>query len=96
MKKIVKSNIDTIKVNPDGYSPTTYRKLFKEILTTLFEEGEMFSGKRAAWNSDWQDRIVHPLIDFGYVKGTKDPETEEYEYDYADAVQALHELVDFL
>lgn len=48
----------------------TIREYFKELLTTLWEEGEGFSGKRPFGNGGWQRDLVKPLVAAGAVPGT--------------------------
>lgn len=51
---------------------TTVRGYLKELLCTLFKEGECFSGKRPFGNSGWQYDLYRPIIKAGFAKGRID------------------------
>ena len=53
----------------------TWREWFKDLILTLLEEGDTFSGKRPNCNSDWQDEFAAALSEI-------DPAVvEEWEWD---------------
>jgi hypothetical protein len=72
------------------------RDYLKQLLTTLFEEGESFSGKRPWGNSGWENDLATPLVVGGAIAGTVD------EYGYADDFKqdavdtAIFEMIDAL
>lgn len=41
----------------------------KRLLSTLFEEGESFSGKRPFGNSGWEGDLAEPLVRAGVLTG---------------------------
>lgn len=45
------------------------KDFFKELLTTLFKEGECFSGKRPFGNSGWDYDLCVCLAQNGVIKG---------------------------
>jgi len=50
----------------------TIREYLKELLRTLWQEGEGFSGKRPFGNSGWRYELYHPLIEKGLISGKFD------------------------
>lgn len=48
----------------------TIRGYFKELLTTLWQQGEGFSGKRPFGNSGWEHDLAFPLVEAGCIRGT--------------------------
>lgn len=50
----------------------SFREYFKELLKTLWAEGEGFSGKRPFGNSGWKWDLYENLVALGVVKGTLD------------------------
>jgi hypothetical protein len=56
-----------------GYS-LSIRQYLKELLKTLWKEGDEFSGKRPFGNSGWQYEIYEALAKKGLVDGQFDKE----------------------
>jgi hypothetical protein len=54
-----------------GY-PLSLRQYLKELLKTLWQEGEEFSGKRPFGNRDWQYEIYEALARKGLIAGQLD------------------------
>jgi hypothetical protein len=50
----------------------TIRGYLKALLSTLWEEGEGFSGKRPFGNSDWEFELYRALVQAGHINGTID------------------------
>lgn len=50
----------------------TIRDFLLELLATLWQEGEGFSGKRPFGNSGWQHAVYHALVEAGHVEGRID------------------------
>lgn len=50
----------------------TIRQYLRELLVTLWCEGESFSGKRPFGNSGWEYDLYKPLIAAGVISGTLD------------------------
>jgi hypothetical protein len=50
----------------------TIRNYLKELLLTLWEEGESFSGKRPFGNSGWEYDLYKPLIENNIIDGKID------------------------
>lgn len=62
---------------PDTRDEMTIREYFRLLLTTLWEEGEGFSGKRPLGNSGWEYNLQQVLVENGCVAG----EIERFEED---------------
>ncbi len=67
---------------PNDAGAKTVRDYFRALLTTLWREGEGFSGKRPFGNSDWQNDIYVVLIDAEVVEGSVDDDGELVDLDY--------------
>ena len=57
----------------------TVRGYLKALLTTLWEEGEGFSGKRPFGNSGWDDDLAKALVKQKIIKGRILTEMEDGE-----------------
>lgn len=76
----------------------TIKDFFKELLITLFKEGECFSGKRPFGNSGWDYDLCVCLAQNGVIDGhneidTDYPEDEYWEYDSKEAENKILELI---
>lgn len=58
----------------DAGDDITVRDYLRTLLTTLWSEGEGFSGKRPFGNSGWEHDIYKPLIAGGFIPGELDDE----------------------
>lgn len=80
----------------DFNKPTTPRKYFTELLLTLWEEGESFSGKRPFGNSGWYYDLFRVLVEHNFVPGKLDEDNNVLEIDDTKAhdfiVQSIKEL----
>jgi hypothetical protein len=79
----------------------TIRDYMKELLATLFREGEGFSGKRPFGNSGWEYDVIEPLVRAGAVRGTfyeaEEGEAPELEgYDHRDFERVVAEMIQAL
>lgn len=50
----------------------TVRDYLKALLSTLWDDGEGFSGKRPFGNSGWESELYAALVSAGAVEGTVD------------------------
>lgn len=68
------TDILNLPMNPEqnDAGATTIRIYLKKLLSTLWAEGEGFSGKRPFGNSGWDYDLYPPLITAGLIKGTLD------------------------
>lgn len=62
----------------DNYEETSIADYFKLQLSTLWEEGEGFSGKRPFGNSGWEGCLEYVLVKHGCIAGKIDEEDDEY------------------
>lgn len=74
------------------------KDFFKELLTTLFKEGECFSGKRPFGNSGWDYDLCVCLAKNGIINGRNQidpdyPEDEDWDYDSAEEEKKILELI---
>ena len=74
-------------------SDMTLRDYFKNLLATLWEEGECFSGKRPFGTSSWQWDVYKELISLGAIPRTLDKDGYVDECDTAEAGKAIIELI---
>jgi hypothetical protein len=65
-------NISEIKLEENDAGASTIGQYLGQLLLTLWEEGECFSGKRPFGNSGWEYEIYRGLIQAGAVAGTVD------------------------
>jgi hypothetical protein len=72
----------------------TVKEYFKELLTTLWEEGEGFSSKRPLGNSSWQYEIYYALADAGVIDQYGDP--DEPDVDTARADELILAAIDVM
>ncbi len=56
----------------EDYGAITVRQYLRMLLTTLWEEGEGFSGKRPFGNSGWEYDLYRPLIKAKFIGGQLD------------------------
>lgn len=55
-----------------GGEPRTLRHYLRDLLLTLWDEGECFSGKRPFGNSGWEYDVYLALVDADLIEGTED------------------------
>ena len=71
----------------------TIKEYLKELLVSLWEQGEGFSGKRPFGNSGWEWDLYKPLIVGGAVKGVVDEYGDIDEFDSNECDKLLLRLV---
>lgn len=71
MNKSLQDALD-VRFSSDAGDDLSIRQYFEQLLITLWEEGERFSGKRPFGNSGWEYDLYQPLILGGFIKGTLD------------------------
>jgi len=82
-------NILDIEMSDNDAGASTIREYLKALLTTLWNEGEGFSGKRPFGNSGWEYDLYKALIKAGVCQG----ELDEYDcIEYVDTDNA-NELI---
>lgn len=71
----------------------TVRDYLRILLSTLWKEGEGFSGKRPFGNSGWDFELCEPLVKGGFIPGTFDEDGELVTFDYRFANQYVQGLI---
>ena len=61
-----------LRFDSDAGQDLTLRDYLRTLLTTVWEEGECFSGKRPFGNSGWEYDLYRPLIKAGFIGGKLD------------------------
>lgn len=69
------------------------KDFFKELLTTLFIEGEGFSGKRPFGNSGWDWDLKICLAKNEVIKGEYDSKYDDWDFDSQEADKKIFELI---
>lgn len=69
------------------------RDFFKKLLTTLFEKGECFSGKRPFGNSGWDWDLKICLVKNAIIKGEYDSKYDDWDFDSKEADKKILELI---
>ncbi len=77
-KSLVESDLmdkDVLDVTiSQGENVITLREYFKLMLKTLWEKGEMFSGKRPFGQSNWKSEVYEAIGRAGFLSFDFDPE----------------------
>jgi hypothetical protein len=80
-----------VRFDSDAGKDITIREYFRELLITLWEEKEGFSGKRPFGNSGWEYEVHVALAKAGFVDlGEWDEECGNYE----SATRKQHDAAD--
>lgn len=74
--------LDTYMYSSELRRYLTIRLWFRELLLTLWDEQESFSGKHPWGNSSWSHELAIPLIRIGVLKGELDEAEDDGESDY--------------
>lgn len=97
--KLTNEEILNLPMGPNdaGDDDLTVKGYLKELLLTLWREGEGFSGKRPFGNSGWSLDFHRPFIQAGIIDGYYDEENESWESrDYYEAKRITDEVVEGL
>ena len=81
-----------LRMNSD-IGETTIRRWLRELLLSLWRDGDGFSGKRPFGNSGWQFDVYKPLIKAGLIKGTLDKDGCVDEVDWIDGDNIVNRLI---
>ena len=83
------------RIQNDG---RTLREYLTDLLLTVWQEGECFSGKRPFGNSGWQSDVYHSLGKAEYVDGTWNNYDgfEEFEPDVNQADRLIAEVIRYM
>lgn len=71
-KQLTYDEMLKLKVKGDYTKDITIKEYFHRLLSTLWEEGEGFSGKRPFGDSGWEYDLYKPLIKAGALSGCCD------------------------
>lgn len=71
---MTKSFSDVVFHSEDLDRDVSVRNFFKQLMLTLFAEGEGFSGKRPFGNSGWTHDLEKAAVVNGFVQGVIDSE----------------------
>lgn len=83
----------TWEANSNG---TTIRDYLKKLLSTLWEEGEGFSGKRPFGDSGWHFDLHTPLVIAGVVEGVVEEDGKGYAYDQKKVRKLISKAIEAL
>jgi hypothetical protein len=83
MVKLTGLEVLELPMNPDDNDAdaSTIREYLKTLLSTLWAEGEGFSGKRPLGNSGWDYDLYKPLIQAKAIDGQLDEDNYIQECD---------------
>ena len=89
-----KADVLDLKIESDDHpEDLTIRGYLHLLLTTLWEEGESFNGKRPFGNSGWEYDLYLPLVKADVVNGTLDEDGYLDECDNKSADALVFELI---
>lgn len=87
-------NINIFDVPMEGeFEGETIRDYLRNLLVTLWDEGECFSGKRPFGNSDWKYDIYIPLVRHGFFEGFVNECGDIDIKNIAQADQYIHDMI---
>jgi len=89
-KDILNLKID----NSDFEDDLTIRGYLNLLLSTIWREGEGFSGKRPFGNSGWEYDLYTPLVKAGVVRGEMDEWSCIEDVDEKEANRIIIECID--
>lgn len=82
-----------VRFDSDAGDDLTVRDYLRTLLTTLWEEGEGFNGKRPFGNSGWEYDLYSPLIAAGFITGTLDEDGGVDDYDKTQAYTFVNDCI---
>lgn len=88
------STLDFVFVARDIDETVTVREYLRRLLSTLWAEGEGFSGKRPFGNSCWEYSLYEAVVRAGKVEGTFDEDGCLDDFDRDAANKLIFELID--
>lgn len=88
-----------VRFDSDIGNQRTVRDYLYQLLLTLWQKQDGFSGKRPFGNSGWEFDLIRPLVDQGFIKGsvTIDPKwgSSDYQYDQKAAHAYIEKLIEY-
>lgn len=82
-----------VRFDSDAGEQITMRDYLHNLLSTLWAEGEGFSGKRPFGNSGWDYEIYKPLIAAGFIPGKLDADGYIETVDKDEAAAYVFDLI---
>lgn len=82
-----------VRFDSDAGKQLTVREYLCKLLTTLWTNGECFSGKRPFGNSGWENDLLRPLISSEFIGGTLDEEGYVEDYNDQEVDDYMHSLI---
>ena len=80
-------NVLKLPMQENDAGATTVGDYLRNLLKTLWSEGESFSGKRPFGNSNWEDELYNALFVGGLVGGfVEDGYAEDVDYKAANTL----------
>lgn len=89
-------NVLDIKMQENDAAAITIKDYLKALLTTLWSEGEGFSGKRPFGNSGWEHELYVALVAAGAVQGKLDEEGCLDTVDHESANELIFQAIESL
>jgi hypothetical protein len=77
-----------LELGENDAGATTFRDYLTKLLTLVWQEEEMFDGKRPFGNSGWKEELYRPMIAAGLAPGELDEDGYAKDVD-EDAVDGL-------
>lgn len=74
----------------------TVRQYLGALLSTLWEEGERFGGKRPFGNSGWEYDLYRPLVKAGIIEGQLDDDGDILDVNSGQGYDAIQAAIDEL
>lgn len=96
MTDINPQQVLNLEIGDNDSGATTVRGYLIELLATVWDEGEGFSGKRPFGNSSWEHDLYVPLVKAGYVTGEVDEYGRLPSFDRAAAHQLIASAIEAL
>lgn len=84
-----------IKMTQNDAGASTIQDYLKCLLKNLWQDGEVFSGKRPFGNSGWEYELYLPLIQSGIVGGSVNQDGIQ-SFDEINANKAIFDAIDAL
>ena len=82
-----------LPIGENDINAPTIRSYLKELLTTLWQQQEGFSGKRPFGNGNWTSPLNIALVKAGKVNGKLDPDGYIEQLDTAMAKAIIHQAI---
>ena len=85
-----------LKCGQMDFKHISIRQHLHELMSTLWEEGEGFSGKKPFGNSGWEYDLYKPLVIHGIVKGDVDEYGDIENFSHKECHRIIDSLIDHI